>query len=137
MGMVPGEGRFIDGVSYWIPDMDALLDHMEELDGAKPTPQWLKWAEQQKENYLYGIPEGDPEGGYVEESEDKVVPKEDLKKDTKAPLKTTGTTKKPEVEKTKVDTAKKNTGTKKPPITTTPVRPPSGTTNSEAAPKKP
>ena len=137
MGMVPGEGRYIDGISYWIPDMNALLDHMEELDGAKPTPQWLKWAAKQKETYLYGIPEGDPEGGYVEESEDKVAPKDDLKKDAKAPQKTTGTTKKPEVEKTKVDTTKKDTGTKKPPITTTPVRPPSGTTNSEVAPKKP
>lgn len=131
MGMVPGEGRYIDGISYWIPDMNALLDHMEELDGAKPTPQWLKWAEKQKETYRYGIPEGDPEGSVIDESEDKVV----QKKETEDPKKTTGTTKKTEAEKTKVDATKKDIGTKKPPATTAPVRPPSGTTNSEATPK--
>lgn len=81
MGMVPGEGHYIQGISYWIPDMDELLSSIDEFDGVEPTPQWSHWAEKQKNLYWDALPAFDDEdGGYYEE-EDSLSKKEDSDKE--------------------------------------------------------
>lgn len=81
MGMVPGEGHYIQGISYWIPDMDELLSSIDEFDGVEPTPQWSRWAEKQKNLYWDALPAFDDEdGGYYAE-EDSLSKKEDSDKE--------------------------------------------------------
>ena len=62
MGMIPGGGYYIDGISYWIPDMETLLSKIDDFDGIAPTPEWQRWATKQKALYYDELPAFDDEG---------------------------------------------------------------------------
>ena len=62
MGMVPGGGYYIGGISYWVPNMNELLGQIDEFDGMEPTPQWKRWAQRQINLYWDYLPVFDEEG---------------------------------------------------------------------------
>ena len=76
MGMIPGGGYYIDGISYWIPDMETLLSKIDDFDGIAPTPEWQRWATKQKALYYDELPAFDDEGVGVDP---KVAEEERLK----------------------------------------------------------
>lgn len=80
MGMVPGGGYYIRGISYWIPDMETLLSGIDEFDGMEPTPKWERWAEEQIALYRDNLPSFDEEG-YIEESQEEGTSSETEDKD--------------------------------------------------------
>lgn len=130
MGMVPGEGHYIQGISYWIPDMDELLSSIDDFDGMEPTPQWKRWAEKQKNLYWDALPAFDDEGGgYYEEepSSEKEEQEEDSKTDKDENSKSQTETNAKDKPKTKTGTENTNS-TKKPGTTTGTVKP--GTTGT-------
>lgn len=128
MGMVPGEGHYIKGISYWIPDMAELLSSIDDFDGIDPTPQWKRWAEKQKNLYWDALPAFDDENGEydteeesapIKEDQDKEKDKEDgkiEKNDKGKPKPGTTTNEKPQTGNEKTTPAKKpgTTGTTKP-----------------------
>lgn len=81
MGMVPGGGYYIQGISYWIPNMDELLSSIDEFDGMEPTPQWQRWAEKQKNLYWDALPAFDDESSGYYAEEDSLPKKEDPDKE--------------------------------------------------------
>ena len=40
MAMVPGEPKYIDGISYWIPDVPKMRQQMAEMQGVKITEKF-------------------------------------------------------------------------------------------------
>lgn len=132
MGMVPGGGYYIQGVSYWIPNMDELLSSIDEFDGIEPTPQWKRWAEKQKNLYWDALPAFDDEGSEYYAEEDSLPKKESSDKD-----KEDDGTDKDDKDKSKTGTTTKDkpkagsddtTSTKKPSTTTGTAKP--GTTGT-------
>ena len=71
MGMVPGGGYYIGGISYWVPNMNELLEQIDEFDGVEPTPQWKRWAQRQINLYWDYLPVFDEEG-YAESAPDEI-----------------------------------------------------------------
>lgn len=97
MGMIPGGGYYIDGISYWIPDMETLLSKIDEFDGIAPTPEWKRWATKQKALYYDELPAFDDEGVGVDPKvaeEERIKQKEEeekkKKEDPDKPVKATG-----------------------------------------------
>lgn len=53
MAMVPGEPKYIDGISYWIPDVPKMRQQMAEMQGVKITEKFnenTKMLEQEYNN---------------------------------------------------------------------------------------
>lgn len=57
LSMVPGEGVYIDGVSYWVPDMTDLRDLMVEMQGATMSDKYRIAAEKFEAEYKKLVPE--------------------------------------------------------------------------------
>ena len=53
--MVPGLPEYIDGVSYWIPDITDLRKQMAEMQGAEMTDRYRRGAERMEEEYVRNL----------------------------------------------------------------------------------
>lgn len=51
MAMVPGEPRYIDGISYWLPDITDLRELMVQMQGAQMTERYRSAAELMEREY--------------------------------------------------------------------------------------
>lgn len=111
MGMVPGGGYYIRGISYWIPDMETLLNGIDEFDGVEPTPKWERWAREQIFLYRDNLPAFDEEGYAVESQQ------EDSSSSSEADENNENDSKE---EKPKKESAKKNVENSKPSSQTKP-----------------
>ena len=140
MGMIPGGGYYIDGISYWIPDMETLLSKIDDFDGIAPTPEWQRWATKQKALYYDELPAFDDEGVGVDPKvaeEERLKQKEDEEKkkkeegDSDKPVKPTenaggekagppGVKKTQSSEKPKTQTPSRETNTRSTPTTPRP-----------------
>lgn len=53
--MVPGLPEYIDGVSYWIPDITDLRKQMAEMQGAEMTDRYRRGAERMEAEYVRNL----------------------------------------------------------------------------------
>ena len=51
MSMVPGEPKYIDGISYWIPDIPKLRQQMAEMQGVKITEKFNENTKKLEQEY--------------------------------------------------------------------------------------
>ena len=51
MSMVPGEPKYIDGISYWIPDIPKLRQQMAEMQGVKMTEKYNENTRKLEQEY--------------------------------------------------------------------------------------
>ena len=51
MSMVPGEPEYIDGISYWIPDVTKLRQQMAEMQGVKITEKFNENTKKLEQEY--------------------------------------------------------------------------------------
>ncbi len=51
MATVPGEGEYIDGISYWLPDIKKLRQQMAEMQGAEMTDRYKSAADLMAKEY--------------------------------------------------------------------------------------
>lgn len=53
--MVPGLPEYIDGISYWIPDITDLRKQMAEMQGAEMTDRYRRGAERMEAEYVRNL----------------------------------------------------------------------------------
>ena len=53
--MVPGLPEYIDGISYWIPDITDLRAQMAEMQGAEMTERYREGAERMEAEYIRNL----------------------------------------------------------------------------------
>ena len=53
MSMVPGEPEYIDGVSYWIPDIPKMRQKMADMQGVKITEKFNETTKKLEQDYKY------------------------------------------------------------------------------------
>ena len=51
MSMVPGEPKYIDGISYWIPDIPKLRQQMAQMQGVKITEKFNENTKKLEQEY--------------------------------------------------------------------------------------
>ena len=51
MSMVPGEPKYIDGISYWIPDIPKMRQQMAEMQGVKITEKFNENTKKLEKEY--------------------------------------------------------------------------------------
>ena len=51
MSMVPGEPKYIDGISYWIPDIPKMRQQMAEMQGVKITEKFDENTKKLEQEY--------------------------------------------------------------------------------------
>ncbi len=51
MAMVPGEPKYIDGISYWIPDIPKLRQQMADMQGVKITEKYNENTKKLEQEY--------------------------------------------------------------------------------------
>ena len=51
MSMVPGEPKYIDGISYWIPDIPKMRQQMAEMQGVKITEKFNENTKKLEQEY--------------------------------------------------------------------------------------
>ncbi len=51
MAMVPGEPKYIDGISYWIPDIPNMRQQMAEMQGVKITEKFNENTKKLEQEY--------------------------------------------------------------------------------------
>ena len=51
MSMVPGEPKYIDGISYWIPDIPKMRQQMAEMQGVKITDKFNENTKKLEQEY--------------------------------------------------------------------------------------
>ena len=55
MSMVPGEPEYIDGISYWIPDVTKLRQQMAEMQGVKITEKFNENTKKLEQEYKNSV----------------------------------------------------------------------------------
>ena len=55
MSMVPGEPEYIDGISYWIPDVPKLRQQMAEMQGVKITEKFNENTKKLEQEYKNSV----------------------------------------------------------------------------------
>lgn len=53
--MVPGLPEYIDGVSYWIPDITDLRTQMADMQGAEMSERYRRGAERMEDEYIRNL----------------------------------------------------------------------------------
>ena len=51
MAMVPGDPKYIDGISYWIPDIPKMRQQMAEMQGVKMTEKFNENTKKLEQEY--------------------------------------------------------------------------------------
>lgn len=105
--MVPGLPEYIDGVSYWIPDITDLRKQMADMQGAEMTDRYRRGAERMEAEYVRNLERAkqaieDELNGVDTETEEEKETVKDGEEDTKD--KVTGDTKKTAAKKDAVST---------------------------------
>ena len=51
MSMVPGTPKYIDGISYWIPDIPKMRQQMADMQGVKITEKFDENTKKLEQEY--------------------------------------------------------------------------------------
>lgn len=85
MAMVPGTPKYIDGISYWLPDITDLRELMVKMQGATMTERYKSAAELMEQEYNKAVDKAES-GDSSEENKEAVKEEKELqaKKEEKA-----------------------------------------------------
>ncbi len=75
MATVPGTPEYIDGISYWLPDITDLREQMVKMQGAKMTEKYRSAAELMEEEYKEALARAES-GEKREEAKDEADSKD-------------------------------------------------------------
>lgn len=78
MAMVPGEPKYIDGISYWLPDITDLRELMVKMQGATMTERYKSAAELMEQEYNSAV-EKVEKGDDSEENKEAIKEEKELK----------------------------------------------------------
>lgn len=78
MAMVPGEPKYIDGVSYWLPDITDLRELMVKMQGATMTERYKSAAELMEQEYNTAVEKAE-KGDDSEENKEAIKEEKELK----------------------------------------------------------
>ena len=78
MAMVPGEPKYIDGISYWLPDITDLRELMVKMQGATMTERYKSAAELMEQEYNSAVEKAE-KGDDSEENKEAIKEEKDLK----------------------------------------------------------
>ena len=78
MAMVPGEPKYIDGISYWLPDITDLREMMVQMQGATMTERYKSAAELMEQEYNSAV-EKVEKGDDSEENKEAIKEEKELK----------------------------------------------------------
>ena len=78
MAMVPGEPKYIDGISYWLPDITDLRELMVQMQGATMTERYKSAAELMEQEYNSAV-EKVEKGDDSEENKEAIKEEKELK----------------------------------------------------------
>ena len=78
MAMVPGEPKYIDGISYWLPDITDLRELMVQMQGATMTERYKSAAELMEQEYNSAV-EKVEKGDDSEENQEAIKEEKELK----------------------------------------------------------
>ena len=78
MAMVPGTPKYIDGISYWLPDITDLRELMVKMQGATMTEHYKSAAELMEKEYNNAV-EKVEKGDDSEENKEAVKEEKELK----------------------------------------------------------
>lgn len=78
MAMVPGEPKYIDGVSYWLPDITDLREMMVKMQGATMTERYKSAAELMEQEYNSAVEKAE-KGDDSEENKEAIKEEKELK----------------------------------------------------------
>lgn len=78
MAMVPGTPKYIDGISYWLPDITDLRELMVKMQGATMTERYKSAAELMEQEYTKAVDKAE-NGDDSEENKEAVKEEKDLK----------------------------------------------------------
>ena len=78
MAMVPGEPKYIDGVSYWLPDITDLREMMVKMQGATMTERYKSAAELMEQEYNTAVEKAE-KGDDSEENKEAIKEEKELK----------------------------------------------------------
>ena len=78
MAMVPGEPKYIDGVSYWLPNITDLREMMVKMQGATMTERYKSAAELMEQEYNTAVEKAE-KGDDSEENKEAIKEEKELK----------------------------------------------------------
>ena len=78
MAMVPGTPKYIDGVSYWLPDITDLRELMVKMQGATMTERYKSAAELMEQEYNTAVEKAE-KGDDSEENKEAIKEEKELK----------------------------------------------------------
>ena len=78
MAMVPGTPKYIDGISYWLPDITDLREMMVKMQGATMTERYKSAAELMENEYTKAVDKAE-KGDDSEENKEAVKEEKELK----------------------------------------------------------
>lgn len=78
MAMVPGEPKYIDGISYWLPDITDLRELMVQMQGATMTERYKSAAELMEQEYNSAV-EKVEKGDDSDENKEAIKEEKELK----------------------------------------------------------
>lgn len=90
MATVPGTPKYIDGISYWLPDITDLREQMVKMQGAEMTERYRSAAELMEKQYqeeLARVESGDNSGESQEVAEEEKSPQKQPDKKSKRDVK--------------------------------------------------
>ncbi len=83
MATVPGTPQYIDGISYWLPDIKALRQEMADMQGAQMSARYKSAADLLAREYERSVTRA-MHGEDKEEGEKAIAPRSFLNAETKA-----------------------------------------------------
>ena len=89
MAMVPGTPKYIDGVSYWLPDITKMRQEMADMQGAKMSERYKTAAETMEAEYDKAVEKAE-QGDTSDENKDTPDAEEKGSKDKKDAAKKAG-----------------------------------------------
>ena len=78
MAMVPGTPKYIDGISYWLPDITDLREMMVKMQGATMTERYKSAAELMEQEYNLAVDKAE-KGDDSDENKEAVKEEKELK----------------------------------------------------------
>ena len=78
MAMVPGTPKYIDGISYWLPDITDLRELMVKMQGATMTERYKSAAELMEQEYNKAVDKAE-KGDDSDENKEAVKEEKELK----------------------------------------------------------
>lgn len=78
MAMVPGTPKYIDGVSYWLPDITDLRELMVKMQGATMTERYKSAAELMEQEYNSAVEKAE-KGDDSDENKEAIKQEKELK----------------------------------------------------------